>query len=91
MHRNSPFTDVQAATRACGLSSSAADEHAEHGTLRHRISESIDALCRGITTGTSAHDHAETILCAIDPQASPSDLGRPGHVFPYLGIKTVLL
>jgi 3,4-dihydroxy 2-butanone 4-phosphate synthase / GTP cyclohydrolase II len=46
------------------------------------FTESIDALCRGVTTGISAHDRAETILCAIDPQARPSDLGRPGHVFP---------
>ncbi|MGA2249041.1 3,4-dihydroxy-2-butanone-4-phosphate synthase [Terracidiphilus sp.] len=46
------------------------------------FTESIDALCRGVTTGISAHDRAETILCAIDPQAHPSDLGRPGHVFP---------
>jgi 3,4-dihydroxy 2-butanone 4-phosphate synthase/GTP cyclohydrolase II len=44
--------------------------------------ESIDALCRGVTTGISAYDRAQTILCAIDPQACPSDLGRPGHVFP---------
>ncbi|HEX4022426.1 MAG TPA: 3,4-dihydroxy-2-butanone-4-phosphate synthase [Acidobacteriaceae bacterium] len=46
------------------------------------FTESIDALCRGVTTGISARDRAETILCAIDPQARPSDLGRPGHVFP---------
>lgn len=46
------------------------------------FTESIDALCRGVTTGISAHDRAETIRCAIDPQARPSDLGRPGHVFP---------
>ena len=46
------------------------------------FTESIDALCRGVTTGISAHDRAETILCAIDPRARPSDLGRPGHVFP---------
>jgi 3,4-dihydroxy 2-butanone 4-phosphate synthase/GTP cyclohydrolase II len=46
------------------------------------FTESIDALGRGVTTGISAHDRAETILCAIDPQARPSELGRPGHVFP---------
>jgi 3,4-dihydroxy 2-butanone 4-phosphate synthase/GTP cyclohydrolase II len=46
------------------------------------FTESIDALGRGVTTGISAYDRAETILCAIDPQARPSDLGRPGHVFP---------
>jgi 3,4-dihydroxy 2-butanone 4-phosphate synthase/GTP cyclohydrolase II len=46
------------------------------------FSESIDALGRGVTTGISAYDRAETILCAIDPATSPSDLGRPGHIFP---------
>lgn len=46
------------------------------------FTESIDALVRGVTTGISACDRAETIRCAIDPQARPSDLGRPGHVFP---------
>lgn len=46
------------------------------------FTESIDALGNGVTTGISASDRAETILCAIDPQTRPSDLGRPGHVFP---------
>jgi 3,4-dihydroxy 2-butanone 4-phosphate synthase/GTP cyclohydrolase II len=46
------------------------------------FTESIDALGRGVTTGISAADRAETILCAIDPATKPSDLGRPGHVFP---------
>ena len=46
------------------------------------FTESIDALGRGVTTGISAYDRAQTILCAIDPATRPSDLGRPGHVFP---------
>ncbi len=46
------------------------------------FTESIDALGRGVTTGISAYDRAATILCAIDPATCPSDLGRPGHVFP---------
>jgi 3,4-dihydroxy 2-butanone 4-phosphate synthase/GTP cyclohydrolase II len=46
------------------------------------FTESIDALGRGVTTGISAPDRAETILCAIDPTTHPSELGRPGHVFP---------
>ena len=46
------------------------------------FTESIDALGRGVTTGISAYDRAETILCAIDPQTQPSELARPGHVFP---------
>ena len=42
---------------------------------------SVDAAS-GITTGISAHDRAATILKLIDPNARPSDLIRPGHVFP---------
>ena len=43
--------------------------------------ESIDAR-RGTTTGISASDRATTILTAIDPNAHPEDLARPGHIFP---------
>ena len=46
------------------------------------FTESIDALGRGVTTGISAYDHAETILCAIDQETHFSDLCRTGHVFP---------
>jgi 3,4-dihydroxy 2-butanone 4-phosphate synthase/GTP cyclohydrolase II len=45
------------------------------------FTESIDAR-RGTTTGISAADRATTVLSAIDPATRPSDLGRPGHVFP---------
>jgi 3,4-dihydroxy 2-butanone 4-phosphate synthase/GTP cyclohydrolase II len=45
------------------------------------FTESIDAR-RGTTTGISASDRATTILTAIDPATRPSDLARPGHVFP---------
>lgn len=36
----------------------------------------------GVTTGISAADRARTIRVAVDPKTSPSDLARPGHVFP---------
>jgi len=42
---------------------------------------SIDAK-DGISTGISAFDRARTILTAIDPKSRPSDLAKPGHVFP---------
>lgn len=34
------------------------------------------------TTGISAYDRSATIFTAIDPESKPSDLARPGHVFP---------
>jgi 3,4-dihydroxy 2-butanone 4-phosphate synthase/GTP cyclohydrolase II len=43
--------------------------------------EAIDAR-EGTTTGISAADRTRTILTAIDPRTRPSDLARPGHVFP---------
>ena len=43
--------------------------------------EAIDAR-EGVTTGISAYDRSHTIRTAIDPATRPSDLARPGHVFP---------
>ena len=42
---------------------------------------SIEAK-EGVTTGISAADRATTISTAVDPETGPSDLARPGHVFP---------
>ncbi len=42
---------------------------------------SIDGR-KGVSTGISASDRATTILTAVDPQTRPSDLARPGHIFP---------
>ena len=36
----------------------------------------------GTTTGISAQDRAATILAMIDPDATPEDFARPGHLFP---------
>jgi 3,4-dihydroxy 2-butanone 4-phosphate synthase/GTP cyclohydrolase II len=42
---------------------------------------SIEAR-RNVSTGISAFDRAQTILTAIDIKTKPTDLARPGHVFP---------
>src|SRR5438093_8449248 len=34
------------------------------------------------TTGISAADRATTVLTALDPSTRPTDLARPGHMFP---------
>jgi len=49
-----------------------------HGT---RFTVSVDAV-NNTTTGISASDRAETIRVLADPESKPSDLGRPGHIFP---------
>jgi len=41
---------------------------------------SIDAA--NTTTGISAEDRSRTIQAAIHPATKPSDLLRPGHIFP---------
>lgn len=43
---------------------------------------SVDLLGHGCTTGISARDRAKTVQALIDPFTNPSDLGRPGHIFP---------
>jgi 3,4-dihydroxy 2-butanone 4-phosphate synthase/GTP cyclohydrolase II len=50
-------------------------------TFGTAFTESIDAR-EGVTTGISASDRTNTILKAIDPDCRPSDLSRPGHMFP---------
>ncbi|HJT72008.1 MAG TPA: 3,4-dihydroxy-2-butanone-4-phosphate synthase [Terriglobales bacterium] len=55
-----------------------AENTSNYGTA---FCEAIDAR-HGVTTGISAYDRAHTIKVAIDPATRPSDLARPGHVFP---------
>ncbi|HET7205784.1 MAG TPA: 3,4-dihydroxy-2-butanone-4-phosphate synthase [Terriglobales bacterium] len=55
-----------------------AENTSQYGTA---FCEAIDAR-EGVTTGISAYDRARTIQVAIDPATRPSDLARPGHVFP---------
>ncbi len=42
----------------------------------------VDLLSDQTTTGVSAKDRALTIKALVDPATKPSDLGRPGHIFP---------
>jgi 3,4-dihydroxy 2-butanone 4-phosphate synthase/GTP cyclohydrolase II len=49
--------------------------------LNTAFTVSIEAR-RGVSTGISAADRAATVLAAIDPRTKPSDLARPGHMFP---------
>ncbi len=42
---------------------------------------SVDAV-RGTTTGVSAADRSTTVLALVNPGTVPTDLARPGHIFP---------
>jgi 3,4-dihydroxy 2-butanone 4-phosphate synthase/GTP cyclohydrolase II len=37
---------------------------------------------KGVSTGISAADRAQTIKTILDPATKPEDLARPGHMFP---------
>ncbi len=52
---------------------------AEHET---NFTVSVDLKGHGTTTGISASDRSKTIKALVDPNTKPSDLGRPGHIFP---------
>ena len=53
---------------------------------------SIDAAEKyGVTTGISAYDRAKTVEVATARDAQPSDLRRPGHLFPCVAKKGGML
>ena len=57
----------------------------ESNKSKHRtaFTVSIEAK-KGVTTGISAKDRAQTIKVAVSPKSKPSDLVSPGHIFPLL-------
>ncbi len=57
-------------------------------SMRTAFTVSIDAAEKyGVTTGISAFDRAKTIEVCLAPDAHPSDLRRPGHLFPCVARK----
>ncbi|KAB7895228.1 3,4-dihydroxy-2-butanone-4-phosphate synthase [Rouxiella sp. S1S-2] len=68
------------------------DEHRKHLELPMMVENNSSAYqtaftvtieaAEGVTTGVSASDRLTTIRAAIAKDAKPSDLNRPGHVFP---------
>ncbi len=60
----------------------------ENDKFKTAFTVSVDAHPKyGVTTGISAYDRATTIQTAIKPDAKPSDLVKPGHVFPLIAKK----
>jgi len=64
--------------RALGLPMMVENNSSQYQTA---FTVSIEASC-GVSTGVSAADRVCTIQAAIADDACPSDLCRPGHVFP---------
>ena len=57
-------------------------------SMKTAFTISIDAAEKyGVTTGISAFDRAKTIEVCLAPDAQPSDLRRPGHMFPCVARK----
>ncbi len=55
----------------------------DNTVLHHtQFTVSIDLKGHGCTTGISVHDRSKTIKSLVLPETQPSDLGRPGHIFP---------
>lgn len=73
-----PLTEERLDELQIPLQVSEAENTASRGTA---FCVSIEAR-RGVTTGISAADRATTIQVAVDPRSRPSDLARPGHIFP---------
>ena len=57
----------------------------QENTALHQTSFTVSVdYVKGTTTGISAGDRAATIKALADPHTNPSDLGRPGHIFPII-------
>ena len=78
------------ARKARGLVSLAlTEEHCEQLNLPPMVDPATSGAVKlsieastGIETGISAADRARTVQVAVAPDAKPSDLVQPGHVFP---------
>lgn len=64
---------------ALGLNLMVSDNTELHQT---NFTVSVDLIGHGCTTGISSSDRAKTIQALINPNTKPTDLARPGHIFP---------
>jgi len=57
-----------------------------HNTASHEtnFTVSVDLIGHGCTTGISASDRSKTVMALIDENLDPTELGRPGHIFPLI-------
>jgi 3,4-dihydroxy 2-butanone 4-phosphate synthase/GTP cyclohydrolase II len=74
------LTLTEAKCRKLNLPQMVANNRSPLGTS---FTISIEAA-EGVTTGISAADRARTVQVAMRPDAGPSDLVQPGHIFPLM-------
>ncbi len=72
------LTLTEARCRQLNLPLMVADNNDKNTT---NFTVSIEAAS-GVTTGISAADRAVTVQAAVKPDARPSDIVMPGHIFP---------
>ena len=54
-----------------------------NNTSRHCTAFTVSIEAKdNVTTGISAFDRAQTVRTVLDPNAKPSDIAQPGHIFP---------
>ncbi|GAB6100697.1 bifunctional 3,4-dihydroxy-2-butanone-4-phosphate synthase/GTP cyclohydrolase II [Halanaerocella petrolearia] len=58
------------------------DQMVEDNTDTHETAFTISVDHKDTTTGISAFERAQTINALIDEDTEPSELNRPGHIFP---------
>ncbi|WP_366922340.1 bifunctional 3,4-dihydroxy-2-butanone-4-phosphate synthase/GTP cyclohydrolase II [Metallumcola ferriviriculae] len=54
----------------------------QHNTDNHETAFTVSIDYKDTTTGISAHERAQTVKAMLDPDIKPSELRRPGHIFP---------
>lgn len=53
-----------------------------NSTDPHETAFTVSVDSKQSSTGISAFERAETVKILVDPNSSPTDLQRPGHIFP---------
>ncbi len=59
----------------------------ERNTAPHRTPFTVPVDHKSCRTGISAEERATTVKAIIDPATKPSDLVRPGHLFPLVAME----
>jgi 3,4-dihydroxy 2-butanone 4-phosphate synthase/GTP cyclohydrolase II len=58
-----------------------------HNTDNHGTAFTVSIDHKFSTTGISAFERSGTILSMLDPESTPDDFRRPGHIFPLIAKK----